>query len=249
MARLTTEQEIDALRRSGKIAAAALQIAAQAVRPGISTQELNDIAHREITQRGGRPSFLGYHGFPAALCTSINDEVVHGIPSADRIVQEGDIIGLDIGVIVDGIFTDHAVTVPVGKISKDAQKLLSETSASLDAGIAAALVGNKVGAISAAVEGSLNQKKYGIVRQLVGHGVGKAIHEEPQIPNFGPADVGPVLKEGLVIAIEPMVTLGEWAVRTLDDDWTVVTEDGSLAAHFEHTVLITANGPEIITAW
>lgn len=248
MAIITAENEIARLRRSGQILAAALRQTAAAVEPGITTAELNAIADAAIRAAGGVPSFVGYNGYPAALCTSINDEVVHGIPSSQRVLAAGDIIGLDLGVIFEGMFTDHAVTVGVGKISRDDQRLLQDTKASMMAGIAAAVVGQRIGDISAAVEAALKPHGYGIIRQLTGHGVGRAIHEEPSIPNYGKAKTGPMIVPGLVIAIEPMVALGGWEVETADDGWTMATIDGSRAAHFEHTVLVTDQGPEIITA-
>lgn len=248
MAIITAENEIARLRRSGQILAAALRQTADAVEPGITTAELNAIADAAIRTAGGVPSFVGYNGYPAALCTSINDEVVHGIPSSRRVLAAGDIIGLDLGVMFEGMFTDHAVTVGVGKISRDDQRLLQDTKASMMAGIAAAVVGQRIGDISAAVEAALKPRGYGIIRQLTGHGVGRAIHEEPSIPNYGKPKTGPMIIPGLVIAIEPMVAMGGWEVETGDDGWTMATIDGSRAAHFEHTVLVTERGPEIITA-
>lgn len=248
MAVVTTEKEIGLLRQSGKILAEALRRTAAAVRSGISTAELNAIADHEIRSRGGVPSFVGYNGFPAALCTSINDEVVHGIPSQDRILQEGDLIGLDLGVRFQGWFTDHAITVGVGKITREDQRLITDTKASMMAGITAARAGQRIGDIAAAIEAALKPRGYGVIRQLTGHGVGRAIHEEPSVPNFGKPNTGPQIIPGLVIAIEPMVALGSWEVVTGDDGWTVSTADGTRAAHFEHTILITEKGPEILTA-
>lgn len=248
MAIITAQDDVARLRRSGKIVAEALRVTAEAVRPGITTAELNAIADKAIRSHGGTPSFIGYQGYPAALCTSVNTEVVHGIPSETKVLADGDIIGLDLGVIYEGAFTDHAITVGVGKISKEDQRLINATKEAMMVGIAAAIVGNRIGNISAAVEASLKPRGYGIVRQLTGHGVGRAIHEEPSIPNFGAANAGPLIVPGMVLAIEPMVTRGGWAVVTEADGWTVATADGSRAAHFEHTILVTADGPEILTA-
>lgn len=247
MARLTQASDLAALRASGRIAAAALSAAAVAVRPDVTTAELNVIAERVVRAGGGRPTFLGYQGYPATLCTSINDEVVHGIPRDDRRLRTGDIIGLDIGVECGGAFTDHAITVPVGAIRSVEKKLLADTLAALEAGMAAVRPGGHVGDIGAAVAAALKPGNYGIVRQLTGHGVGRAVHEEPSIPNYGRPGTGSRLEVGMVLAIEPMVTLGGWEVRTEDDGWTSVTVDGSRAAHFEHTVLVTPVGAEVIT--
>lgn len=248
MAIITAENEVARLRQSGKILADAIRATAKAVRPGVTTAELNAIADTSIRAAGGTPSFIGYQGYPAALCTSVNDEVVHGIPSEKKVLAEGDIIGLDLGVIFEGMFTDHAISVAVGKISKEDQKLIDATKESMMLGIKAAIIGNRIGNISAAVETSLKPHRYGIVRQLTGHGVGRAIHEDPAVPNFGSANSGPIIVPGMVLAIEPMVTRGGWEVQTEADGWTVSTVDGSHAAHFEHTILVTDKGPEILTA-
>ncbi len=248
MAVLTSQADLTALRRSGKILADSLRATIAAVRPGISTIALNEVAENTIRELGGRPSFLGHRNFPAALCVSINHEVVHGIPRADRKVQTGDLVGLDLGVVVGGIFTDHAVTVGAGTITTEDQRLLDDTREAMLVGIAQAISGKRIGDISAAIQAALDAHGYGIVRQLTGHGVGRAIHEEPSIPNFGRANTGPMIVPGMVLAIEPMVTRGGWAVETADDGWTVVTADRSRAAHFEHTILVTDGDPEIITA-
>lgn len=247
MALITTDAEIADLRTSGRILADTIELVAAAVKPGVTTKELDAIAMREIRQRGGQPAFLGYQGFPAALCTSINTEVVHGIPNQNHVLQAGDIVGLDLGVAYKGMYTDHAITVAVGDISSEAQQLLSDTEASLMRGLQMVKAGGRVGDISAAIEKTLKPKKYGIVRDLTGHGVGRAVHEPPSIPNFGAAGSGPKLEAGMVLAIEPMVTLGDWRVETRPDGWTVATADGSLAAHFEHTVLVTQDGYELLT--
>lgn len=246
MALFTSRDDIAALRQSGRIAAEALRAVAAAVRPGISTQELDDIAEREILRRGGRPSFKGFEGYPASLCTSINHEVVHGIPSDRRLVA-GDIIGLDIGVIFQGAYTDHAMTVPVGPVSPKAQRLLEDTQESLRRAIAVVKPGAHIGDIGAAVQAFLEPKGYGIITQLTGHGVGRAVHEPPAIFNVGKVGTGPGIKEGMVLALEPMVSAGGPEVKTGTDGWTVEMADGSLAAHSEHTVLVTKRGADIIT--
>jgi methionyl aminopeptidase len=247
MAIFKEQQEISDLRTSGKISAQALRHVATLVRSGVTTQALNDAAEEFIRSHGGRPTFLGFHGYPASICISVNEEVVHGIPSPTTILKTGDIVSLDIGVDYHGAFSDHAITVGVGTISDEAQALLDATAVSLKKGIAAARFGNRVGDIGHAVDSFLAPQGYGVVRQLCGHGVGRAVHEPPEIPNYGRPHTGPKLALGQVIAIEPMVTLGSWEVDTLDDGWTIVSSDGSLAAHFEHTIMITQDGPEIIT--
>ncbi|MEK7651667.1 MAG: type I methionyl aminopeptidase [Patescibacteria group bacterium] len=246
-----TQEEIDKIKEGGKILNRILSQTAELVRPGVSTWELNTFAEQEIFKAGGKPSFKGYgnkgHLFPAGLCTSVNSVVVHGVPSKEAILKEGDTIGLDIGMEYKGLFTDTAITVPVGKISEKAQNLLSLTKKALSIGIAEAKIGNKVGDIGAAVQKVADDNKLGIIRDLVGHGVGHAVHEEPQVPNYGKKGTGSELTEGLVIAIEPMFTLGTDDIFIEDDGWTVTTKDESLAAHFEHTVVITKSGPEILT--
>ncbi len=247
MATLTTENDIAKLRRSGQIAAQALQTVVRAVKPGVSTKALDEIAESYIRQAGAEPSFLGFNGFPASLCTSINNEVVHGLPSPQRQLKTGDIVGLDIGVNYQGLFSDHAVTVAVGQIDSAAQKLVDATRESLTAGLKAVKPGHHIGDIGAAIEDYLKPFGFGIVTQLTGHGVGKAVHEPPTIFNVGPAGRGPKIQIGMVLAIEPMVTAGRPEVDVEADGWTVVTRDGSLAAHFEHTVLVSKDGAEIIT--
>jgi len=246
MAVITADQEITKLRTSGKIAAQALQAVIRAVQPGVTTAELNAIAEAEIVKHGGKPSFKGYEGYKFGLCTSVNEEVVHGMPSKRKLV-EGDVIGLDIGVNYQGIFSDHAITVGVGKIDAANQKLIDDTEESLRLGLQQVKPGNHIGDIGAAIESFLQERKYGIVTQLTGHGVGYAVHESPSIPNVGKKNSGPEIVVGMVLAIEPMVTLGTPKVETLDDGWTIVTADHTFSAHAEHTVIVTESGFEIIT--
>jgi methionyl aminopeptidase len=247
MAIITAAEELADLRRSGRIAAQALRQVVAAVQPGVTTAALNDIAESAIVAAGGRPSFKGYEGYPAGLCTSVNDEVVHGIPSTDRVLANGDIVGLDIGVEYQGMFSDHAVTVAVGTISPEKQQLLDDTLGALQYALKVVKPGARIGDIGAAVQEYLKLRTYGIVTQLTGHGLGYAVHEEPSIPNVGKAGSGPQIVAGMVLAIEPMINLGTARVVTLDDGWTVATADHQPAAHFEHTVLVTEHGCEIIT--
>ena len=246
MIALKSAREIETMRRSGKVTAAVLTELMAAVRPGMSTRELDALAEKGIRSRGGVPTFLGYNGFTGSICASINDEVVHGIPG-DRTLLDGDLLSIDIGTTLDGYVSDTAVTVAVGAISPDAQALLDVTQECLMAGIAAMLPGNRVGDIGAAVQAHAEKHGYGVVRELVGHGVGRAMHEEPQVPNYGKVGTGPELRTGLVLAIEPMITQGHHSTKTLKDGWTVVTADGKLAAHFEHTIAMTDEGPKILT--
>ncbi|RMD52302.1 type I methionyl aminopeptidase [Candidatus Parcubacteria bacterium] len=253
MALIKTSREIEMMRQGGTLLARALQAAVDAVRPGVRLPELDDIARQIIEKDGGKPSFLGYTGggkipFPSTLCISVNNEVVHGPANRDIILQDGDIVGLDIGCWYQGLATDMAATVPVGNVSKERLALLRVTRQAMYAGVEAAVAGNVISDIGAAVEDSVNTKKYGIVRSLVGHGVGHAVHENPQIPNYRSADFPIIkIKPGMCLAIEPMITTGDWAVETNDDGWTIVTRDGSDAAHFEVTVVVGEDGPEIIT--
>jgi methionyl aminopeptidase len=225
-----------------------LALVARHAKPGVSTQELDRIAEEFIRRHpGARPSFKGLYDFPATLCTSINQEVVHGIPSARRILKEGDLLSVDVGVWLDGLHADSAATFPVGRVSPEAERLLQVTQQALAAGIAQAKAGNHVGDIGHAVQEVAEKAGYSVVRELVGHGIGSAFHEEPQVPNYGKPKRGPRLTEGMTIAIEPMLNAGGPEIRTLDDKWTVVTEDGSLSAHFEHTVAIGDNGARVLT--
>lgn len=242
-----TQSELALMRQAGAAVGGILALLSKKVAPGITTGELDRIARAEIKARGVKSAFLGYHGFPGVICLSVNSEVVHGIPSDKRVLSEGDIIGLDFGVIVDGWYGDSAVTVGVGRISADAQRLIDVTRESLEKGIAAVTSGARVGDIGAAVQQHAEAAGYSVVREFVGHGIGRALHEEPPVPNYGKAGTGPRLKSGMTIAIEPMVNAGAPAVRTLEDGWTAVTQDGRLSAHFEHTVCVTDGAPVILT--
>ena len=244
-------EEIEAIGRGGKILGAILERTAQMVRPGISTAELNDYAEREIRIAGGRPSFIGYgdrkNPFPAGLCTSINDAVVHGVPSSEDILKEGDIIGLDIGMEYEGFYTDTAVTVPVGKVSAEASKIIKVTEQALKNAIKAAKPGNRIGDIGFAMQSLAEGSGFSVVRDLVGHGVGYAVHEDPSVPCYGKPGVGIELVENMVLAIEPMICQQKPRVIFDSDGWTIRTSDGGLAAHFEHTIAITAKGAKILT--
>jgi len=244
---LKSPREIELIRAGGGILAEAIEMLRDLVKPGVSTKEIDLEVEELIRKRGARPAFKGYRGFPATVCVSINEEVVHGIPAAHRRLQEGDIVGLDLGCIVEGYYADAAVTLPVGEIASDAQRLLDVTGESLGQGIAQARPGNRLGDISSTIQRHVEGHGFAVVRAFVGHGIGRTLHEDPQIPNFGEPGRGPILKVGMCLAIEPMVTMGTWDVRILDDGWTAVTADGSLAAHFEHTIAITEAGPEILT--
>jgi methionyl aminopeptidase len=217
------------------------------IRAGVSTQELDDFAERRIRQLDARPAFKGYRGYPASICASINNEVVHGIPSKDKILKEGDIISIDLGVEYKGYYGDIAYTFAVGKVSSSAQRLMEVTRSALYEGIRKAIAGNRIGDISYAIQSYVESRGYSVVRRFVGHGIGRAMHEEPEIPNFGLPGIGPILRNGMVLAIEPMVNEGDFRVEILEDGWTAVTKDGKLSAHFEHTVLINGEEPEILT--
>ena len=244
---LKSPREIELIRAGGRILVDAFEMLRDLAKPGVSTKEIDLEVEKIIRKRGARPAFKGYRGFPAAVCVSINEEVVHGIPSAHRRLKEGDIVGLDLGCIVEGYYADAAVTLAVGEILPEVQRLLDVTRESLDLGIAQARPGDRLGDVSHAIQEHVEGHGFAVVRAFVGHGIGRALHEDPQIPNFGDPGRGPLLKPGMCFAIEPMVTMGTWDVRILDDGWTAVTVDGSLAAHFEHTIAITEAGPEILT--
>ena len=241
-----TNEEMAAMRQAGKIVATVLKILSKQVKPGMETRELDAIAVREAKRLGAKPSFKGYHGFPANLCVSVNNEIVHGIPGK-RKLREGDIVSLDFGAIFNGFQGDAAVTVPVGKVNSAAKHLIETTEGALKAGIRAAYPGARLGDISAAIQNYAESKGYSVVREYTGHGIGREMHEEPQIPNFGLPGSGPVLKKGMTLALEPMVNAGDWRTRLGDDHWTVFTADGSLSAHFEHTIAITDDEPEVLT--
>lgn len=238
--------EIDVMREAGRITALALDAVSSAVAPGITTADLDAIAEGVIVKAGARPAFKGYHGFPATLCTSVNDQVVHGIPGA-RVLREGEIVSVDCGAIVDGYYGDSARTFPVGQVSAEAARLMDATRLSLEAGIARCRPGMRLYDVSAAVQQVAEAAGFSVVREYVGHGIGRAMHEDPQVPNYGKAGTGPTLRTGMVLAIEPMINAGGADVRSLDDGWTVVTLDGAMSAHFEHTVAVTEDGPLVLT--
>ncbi len=244
---IKTAAEIEKMRASGRILREVHNAIAPVVKPGASTMDLENAAAAKIAEFGVIPAFKGYHGYPAALCTSINEEVVHGIPNSERILKDGDIVSIDCGVILDGFYSDAAVTYAVGTATERTRRLLETTRASLDAAIKQAVVGGRLGDISAAVQEVCEAEGFGVVRDFVGHGIGRAMHEDPQVPNFGARGKGPRLKAGMVLAIEPMINAGGPEVRVLKDGWTAVTVDGSYSAHFEHTVAITKDGPQILT--
>jgi methionyl aminopeptidase len=245
---LKSPEEIAKMRLAGRIVAEARALVAEAVRPGVTTLDLDRIAEEHILESGATPSFKGYRGFPASICASINEEVVHGIPSK-RVLREGDILSLDFGAIWEGYHGDSALTVFCGEPpSAEAEKLVRVTQDSLEAAISELRVGGRLSDVGHAVQQVVEGAGFSVIREYVGHGIGRSLHEDPQIPNYGEPGRGPELKPGLVVAIEPMVTMGDWRTRVLDDDWTVVTADGSLSAHFEHTIALTDDGPEVLTA-
>jgi methionyl aminopeptidase len=244
---LKSSWEIDLIRKSGRIVAEALARLTKLVEPGITTLDLDRLAEEYILKRGAKPAFKGYRGYPSSLCASVNEQVVHALPS-ERTLKEGDIVSLDLGSIVDGYYGDAAVTVPVGQVSDEAKRLIDVTQESLRRAIDAVHPGGRLSDISHAVQAAVEAEGFSVVRLFVGHGIGRSLHEEPQIPNFGPPGHGPVLKTGMVLAIEPMVNAGSPDVMILEDRWTAVTCDGSLSAHFEHTVALTENGTEVLTS-
>lgn len=249
MITLKSPRELEAMAHGGRIVGQVLALLGREVRPGMSTEDLDRLAEEFIrSHAGATPSFKGLYGFPKTLCTSINQEIVHGIPSKKRVLREGNIVSVDVGVHFEGMHADSATTLPVGEIAPETRRLLDVTQECLAAGVAQARAGNHVGDIGHAVQTIAEGAGFGVVRELVGHGIGARFHEEPQVPNYGAPRRGPRLLEGMTIAIEPMITMGDPATKTLADKWTVVTADGSLSAHFEHTVAVTANGPRILTA-
>ena len=241
------EDELNKMRKAGKVVAEMHEATRAAIRPGISTMDLNNVAAQVIERRGATSNFLNYHGFPAVICTSPNDMIVHGIPSAEVILVEGDIISIDCGAIIEGYHGDAAYTAGVGEISKEAERLLEVTEASLFAGIDQMTKGNRLHEIGRAVQEVAEAQGYSVVREYVGHAIGTAMHEQPQVPNYWPGSPGPSLKTGMVFAVEPMINIGTQETMTLEDGWAVVTADGSLSAHFEHTIAITDHGPEVFT--
>lgn len=247
MTKVKTDSEIQAMREGGRMLAHVLHALEEHITAGMSTKELAELAKQELRKLGGQPTILGYGGFPDVICISVNDEVVHGIPRSSKILRDGDVVGLDFCVTYRGMVTDSAISVVVGTTDKKTKQLINTTRQALYAGIDACKAHARVGEISAAIQTVLDGANYGIVRDLVGHGVGHEMHEDPNIPNYGKKSDGPLLQAGMTIAIEPMATLGSYKVKTDPDGWTIRTVDGSLSAHFEHTVLITPTGAEILT--
>ncbi len=247
MITLKNGDEIEKMRASGAIVAGALRLAKEKAKPGITTGELDALVEEYIRSRGAEPSFKGYNGFPASICASVNQEVVHGIPG-DRVLEEGDILSVDVGACKDGFHGDSAVTLPVGEIGDESKRLMEVTRSALFKGIEQARPGNYLTDISSAIQREVEANGFSVVRKLVGHGIGRKMHEEPQVPNFGRPGRGVLLREGMALAIEPMVNAGGYDVKVLGDDWTVVTVDGERSAHFEHTVAIRAKGPDILTS-
>ena len=243
---LKTKNELQLMQKAGAVTAGALHAGGAAVKPGVTTKEIDKIIHDYIVSHGATPSFLGYAGFPASACISVNDEVIHGIPG-NRVLKEGDIVSIDVGAKLNGYHGDSAYTFTCGNVDPETQKLLDGTRKSLENAIAKAVVGNRLGDISYAVQSTVEPMGLSVVREYVGHGVGRDLHEAPEVPNYGTAGRGIRLAAGMVLAIEPMINAGTWAVKVLDDGWTVKTRDGKMSAHFEHTVAITQNGPLILT--
>jgi methionyl aminopeptidase len=243
---IKSPQELEMMRQAGAVVGSVLGLLKRSVEPGMTTKDLDQIAYKEIIRQGAKPTFKGYRDFPSSICTSINEEIVHGIPSK-RVLKEGDIIKLDVGATLGGLIGDAAISLAVGEVDQEAIALMEATRQSLEEGIKASLPGNRIGDVGAAIQEYGESRGYGVVREFVGHGVGRFLHEDPQVPNYGQVGRGPLLRPGMCIAIEPMLNLGDWRTRILDDQWTVVTADGKLSAHFEHTIAITEDGPEILT--
>ncbi|MGE0058185.1 MAG: type I methionyl aminopeptidase [Dehalococcoidia bacterium] len=248
MITIKSDQEVKIMREAGRVVGEVLIMLAEAAKPGVVVKDLDKLVRKEYARRGVTPTFLGYGSppYPATVCVSINDDLVHGIPG-DRVIQEGDIVSIDLGATYKGFVGDSAITVGVGEITPEAQRLIDVTKESLWRGIRAARAGERLGVISNAIGTYIESEGYGVVRQYVGHGVGRKMHEEPNVPNYGPADRGPVLKKGMVLALEPMVTIGDYQTKVREDNWTVATLDGSLCAHFEHTIAITDGEAEVLT--
>ena len=243
---IKSPREVDSMRKAGEIVGKTIELLKASVEPGMTTRDLDHIAFREITRQGATPTFKGYRGFPATICASVNEEIVHGIPGK-RVLKEGDLIKVDVGATMEGFIGDAAVTIPVGEVPEELIALMEGTRLGLEAGIRAAVPGGRVGDIGAAVQAYGEFRGYGVVREFVGHGVGRFLHEDPQVPNYGEAGRGALLRPGMCIAIEPMFNMGNWRTRILDDQWTVVTSDGKLSSHFEHSIAITEHGSEILT--
>src|SRR5437868_712530 len=243
-----SNSELKKMRESGRIVRQVLNAVKAAVAPGVTTMDLERLAEKKISELGAKPAFKGYYDYPCVLCTSVNDQIVHGIPSEKRVLKDGDIVSIDCGVVLDGFFGDAAITVPVGKIAPEHAKLLDVTKKSLEAAVEQMVVGNTIGDIGATVQEIVEKSGFSVVRDFVGHGIGSRLHEDPQVPNYGTRGFGTKLKEGVVLAIEPMVNAGKPGARVLDDKWTAVTEDGSFSAHFEHCIAVTKNGPLVLTA-
>ena len=244
---LKTGRELKIMREACRISAEALKLAGNAVEPGVTTAELDKIAEKYILSQGAVPNFKNYNGYPATACISINNEVIHGIPSKKRVIQAGDIVSIDLGAKFEGYHGDNAATFACGDISEQAKRLIETTRESLYEGIAAAVAGGRLGDIGAAVQQYVEQRGYSVVRQFVGHGIGTSLHEAPEVPNFGTQGRGVRLMPGMTLAIEPMINMGHYDVKVMPDGWTVLTKDGSLSAHFEHTIVITTDGPQIMT--
>lgn len=244
---LKTNRELALMREACRISAGALRVAGEAVQPGVTTEEIDRIAYEYIIKQGAKPNFLNYNGFPATACISINDEVIHGIPSKKRVIKEGDIVSIDLGASINGYNGDNAATFAAGKISPEAERLINTTRESLYEGIKAAVAGGRIGDISNAVQRYCEERGFSVVRDFVGHGIGTKLHEDPSVPNYGTPGRGVRLLPGMTLAIEPMINVGGYEVRQLSDGWTIKTKDASLSAHFEHTVAITTDGPKILT--
>ncbi|MCY4623537.1 MAG: type I methionyl aminopeptidase [Chloroflexi bacterium] len=243
---IKSPRELEAMREAGQVVARMIAAITRAVEPGMTTQDLDDVAVQELQRHDAKPAFLGYLGFPATICTSVNEEIVHGIPGK-RVLKEGDLVKCDVGAIVDGMHGDAAVTLPVGEVSGEALQLIEVTRESLNEAIAQVRAGARLGDIGEAVQKYAEVRGYGVVREYVGHGIGRRLHEEPQVPNYGVAGRGQMLRAGMAIAVEPMLNVGTWRTRTLEDGWTVVTADGRLSAHFEHTMAVGEDGAEVMT--
>ena len=246
MITIKSDEEIEIMREAGRVVAEVLQVLVAEVKPGVVVKDLDKVVRREYAKRDVVPTFLGYHGYPATVCVSVNEELVHGIPG-NRVIQKGDLVSIDLGATYKGFVGDSALTVGVGEITPTAQRLIDVTRESLWRGIRAARAGERLGVVSNAIGEYIESEGYGVVREYVGHGVGRQMHEEPQVPNYGPPDRGPVLRKGMVLALEPMVTVGDYRTRKHADGWTVSTLDGSLCAHFEHTIAITDGEAEVLT--